>query len=164
MVAYVVALSVLLGIVASAAFADRVYCRPIIRKDVVRRVCFIVCNLPGPNDDPCTMQGCIYDVHIRIGTTNCLFTKVISLPKYWTGVIPAPVPGPVFEAETPCDAAGAASNPIKIGYCYRFCVGVTPRCLSPGECFWFRWITTGCDHVRRQAGGGKCCFPKPAGT
>ncbi len=164
MVAYAVFLSILLGIVASAAFADRVYCYPIIRNGVLRAVRIYVCNTPRIDEDPCFPQGCIYDVHFYIRGSNCLFTHVIYLPKLWTE-IPPKVPGPEFHAETPYPGTAAApSNPILPGQCQRFVLGVSPRCLSPGDCFWFRWKTTGERHEFRQAGGARCCFPKPAGT
>ena len=163
MVAYVIALSIILGILASVAMADRVYCRPLIKRGVLVGVCFIVCNLPGPNADPCNMEGCIYDFHVKIASSNCLFTGIISLPPKWDGVIPPPVPGPYFRAETPPPTGGTA-NPIIIGQCKRFCVRVTPRCLSPGDCFRVRWVTTDRDHKRREYGGTQCCMPKPVGT
>jgi len=158
--AYVVALSVLLGILASSAMADRVYCRPLLRDGRLLGFCFRVCNIPGVDADPCNVVGCIWDVHLRIVRSNCLFEKIIRLPKDWAGVIGPPAPSADFDAVTPPPTGGAAS-PIGPGYCKDFCLRITPRCISPGDCFRVVWWTTDEKGEPRERGIVKCCWPAP---
>ncbi len=162
MTAYVVALSILLAVLASAAMADRVYCRPLFRDSRLIGFCFIVCNWPGPDQNPCYVDGCIWDLHLKILTLDpdkpCYFEKIIRIPKYWTGVIVPPVPGPVFSAQTP-PAAGGPANPIKAGECKSFCLRITGRCMSPGACIRVRWVTTGQKGEPRAKGVVRCCWP-----
>jgi hypothetical protein len=166
-VAYVVVVSVFLGILASAAMADTVYCRPLLRDSRLIGFCFIVCNVPGPDENPCYVEGCIYDLHLKILTLDpdkpCYFEKIIRIPKWWTGVIKPNVPGPVFDAMTPPAGAGNP-NPIKAGECKVFCLRITGRCLSPGACIRVRWVTTDEKGLPRARGVVKCCWPASTTT
>lgn len=162
--AYVVVLSVLLGILASAAMADRVYCRPLLRDGRLIGFCFRVCNIPGVDVDPCYVEGCIWDLHLKIVRSNCMFEKIIRIPKGWDGTIGSVgtpgAPSPEFHAVTP-PPTGGNPNPIWAGYCKDFCLRVTPRCISPGDCFRVRWVTTDDKGLSRDKGIVKCCWPAP---
>jgi hypothetical protein len=145
--------------------ADRVYCRPLIKDGRLVGFCFYVCNVPGPDQDVCYPQGCIWDLHLKILTEPCMFAGIISLPPNWDGVIGPPGPSPVFHAKTPpASPAGTAlpANPIKPNECKRFCLRITPRCISPGECIIVRWVTTNANGGKRQVGRVQCCWPKAA--
>ncbi len=161
MVACVVALSILLGILASAVSADQVFCRPLVRSGRLIGFCFIVCNWPAPNENPCYVEGCIWDLHLKILTldpdTPCYFEKIIRLPPNWDGVIEPPVPGPEFHAQTP-SATGASPNPIKVGECKAFCLRITGRCLSQDACIRVLWVTTGQKGEPRARGIVRCCW------
>lgn len=153
--AYVIVLSVALGVLATVASADNVSCRPIIRHGRVVALCFTVCNV---SQTPCEPQeGCIWDVHFRFAAgTPCQFTGTLSIPRAWAVTTPYPSPG--VSAVTP--APGSATlNPIAPNTCYRFCFRIDPACSSQYECLRVIWRTTDRAGRTRDRGGTRCCWP-----
>jgi hypothetical protein len=146
---------------ASVASADTVKCTPLVRDGVVVGFCFTVCNT---QKNPCFTDGCIWDLHLEIIRSNCVFTKVIRLPVGWQGGVSATNPQG-FDAKTP-DAAGL-TKPILPGQCATFCIGMNAKeCLSQEPCVYVKWVTTAIDPVTqevkvRATGVTKCCLPPP---